>query len=302
MRPALGVGSSSRSTATPTVDRSTVEPRAARSARTARSATRRAATTRAVSRSSIRISRTRRPVLRASSQATRAVRRLPRCSAEVGLGAKRPAPRTHRHPSATRSRVPTRRLSVNGRPRGQPQPACHHRKIRAHPEPRDLPADGPTIRRQGADPRGGRGLRTICPTRLSSAPSNATRTILRAMGVPVETGSNNVLLPRRGRATGSGARTSSCRRSSSPRPRPRRSASRPGSGSPPPRPITPISALAKLRAAGVDPDPSRLRRALAPSIGAREPAFEPLGRRPVTGLRSGFDYRGTAARRSSRGR
>ncbi|HOC12829.1 MAG TPA: WYL domain-containing protein [Propionicimonas sp.] len=52
-----------------------------------------------------------------------------------------------------------------------------------------------------------------------------------------------------------------------------------------------ISALAKLRAAGVDPDPQRLA-GLAPSIGAREPAFASIW--AATGARTPirFDYRG----------
>ena len=54
-----------------------------------------------------------------------------------------------------------------------------------------------------------------------------------------------------------------------------------------------VSALAKLRAAGVDPDPERLS-GLAPSIGAREPAFPSIW--AATGSRTPirFDYRGQA--------
>lgn len=53
------------------------------------------------------------------------------------------------------------------------------------------------------------------------------------------------------------------------------------------------AALAKLRAAGVEPEPERLS-GLAPSIGAREPAFAAVwaataGRTPIR-----FDYHGTA--------
>ncbi len=113
---------------------------------------------------------------------------------------------------------------------------------------------------------------------------------LRAMGVPVETGSNDVLFPdevgyriRRevfelppisftadeaaalglaAQAWGSAARADEA-----------------------------VSALAKLRAAGIDPDAARAA-AITPSVGARETAFDPLweavnGRIPVT-----FVYRG----------
>ncbi|MFZ0531071.1 MAG: WYL domain-containing protein [Propionicimonas sp.] len=54
-----------------------------------------------------------------------------------------------------------------------------------------------------------------------------------------------------------------------------------------------VSALAKLRAAGVDPDPER-HRGLSPSIGASEPAFASIW--AATGSRTPirFDYRGQA--------
>lgn len=52
-----------------------------------------------------------------------------------------------------------------------------------------------------------------------------------------------------------------------------------------------ISALAKLRAAGIDPDPSRLQ-GLAPSVGAREPGFEPLWQATVSRTPVSFGYRG----------
>ena len=54
-----------------------------------------------------------------------------------------------------------------------------------------------------------------------------------------------------------------------------------------------VSALAKLRAAGVDPDPARLS-GLAPSIGAREPAFTSIW--AATGDRTPirFSYKGQA--------
>jgi len=51
------------------------------------------------------------------------------------------------------------------------------------------------------------------------------------------------------------------------------------------------SALAKLRAAGIDPDASRLT-GTSPSIGAKEPAFEPLWQATMTGTAVGFEYRG----------
>lgn len=51
------------------------------------------------------------------------------------------------------------------------------------------------------------------------------------------------------------------------------------------------SALAKLRAAGVDPDPSRLA-ALAPTIAAREPAFDAVWSGYVEQAPISFGYRG----------
>lgn len=51
------------------------------------------------------------------------------------------------------------------------------------------------------------------------------------------------------------------------------------------------SALAKLRAAGVDPDPSRLA-ALAPAIGAREPAFDTVWAAYAERAPISFSYRG----------
>ncbi|MEZ5201177.1 MAG: DNA-binding transcriptional regulator [Micropruina glycogenica] len=52
-----------------------------------------------------------------------------------------------------------------------------------------------------------------------------------------------------------------------------------------------VSALAKLRAAGVDPDASRLS-GLSPSIGAKEAAFEPLWQATMTRTVVAFGYRG----------
>ncbi|MFT3861393.1 helix-turn-helix transcriptional regulator [Micropruina sp.] len=54
-----------------------------------------------------------------------------------------------------------------------------------------------------------------------------------------------------------------------------------------------VSALAKLRAAGIDPDASRLN-GLSPSIGAKEPAFEPLWQATMSRTAVGFGYRGVA--------
>lgn len=56
-----------------------------------------------------------------------------------------------------------------------------------------------------------------------------------------------------------------------------------------------VSALAKLRAGGVDPDPARLA-ALAPSIGAREPAFGSIWDATVDRTPIGFGYRGQQRR------
>lgn len=52
-----------------------------------------------------------------------------------------------------------------------------------------------------------------------------------------------------------------------------------------------VSALAKLRAAGVDPDPTRLS-ALAPSVGAREPAFGGIWAAYAERVPISFGYRG----------
>ena len=52
-----------------------------------------------------------------------------------------------------------------------------------------------------------------------------------------------------------------------------------------------VSALAKLRAAGVDPDPGRLA-ALAPSVGAKEDAFAPLWKAMLDAAPVTFGYRG----------
>ena len=113
---------------------------------------------------------------------------------------------------------------------------------------------------------------------------------LRAMGVPVETGSNDVFFPddvgyrirresyelppvsfTRDEATVLGLAAQVWE-----------SAARADEA---------VSALAKLRAAGVDPEASRIA-ALTPSVGAKEPSFDPLweavnGRVPVT-----FAYHG----------
>lgn len=52
-----------------------------------------------------------------------------------------------------------------------------------------------------------------------------------------------------------------------------------------------VSALAKLRASGVDPDAARLT-GLSPSIGAKEAAFEPLWQATITRTAVAFGYRG----------
>ncbi len=52
-----------------------------------------------------------------------------------------------------------------------------------------------------------------------------------------------------------------------------------------------VSALAKLRAAGIDPDASRLS-GISPSIGAKESAFEPLWQATMTRTAVAFGYRG----------
>jgi proteasome accessory factor B len=56
-----------------------------------------------------------------------------------------------------------------------------------------------------------------------------------------------------------------------------------------------VSALAKLRAAGVDPDPSRLA-ALAPTIGGREPAFASVWAAYVEQAPISFTYKGEVRR------
>jgi proteasome accessory factor B len=55
------------------------------------------------------------------------------------------------------------------------------------------------------------------------------------------------------------------------------------------------SALAKLRAAGIEPDASRLA-ALEPNVSANEPAFEPLWHAVLDRARVSFTYRGGATR------
>lgn len=52
-----------------------------------------------------------------------------------------------------------------------------------------------------------------------------------------------------------------------------------------------VSALAKLRAAGIDPDASRLP-GISPSIGAKESAFEPLWQATISRTAIAFGYRG----------
>lgn len=56
-----------------------------------------------------------------------------------------------------------------------------------------------------------------------------------------------------------------------------------------------VSALAKLRAAGVDPDPERLA-GLAPTIGAREPAFAAIWAATAERVVVGFSYKGQPRR------
>jgi proteasome accessory factor B len=56
-----------------------------------------------------------------------------------------------------------------------------------------------------------------------------------------------------------------------------------------------VSALAKLRAAGVDPDPERLA-GLAPSIGAREPAFAAIWAATAERVTVRFSYKGQPRR------
>ena len=56
-----------------------------------------------------------------------------------------------------------------------------------------------------------------------------------------------------------------------------------------------VSAMAKLRALGVDPDPGRVS-GLSAAIGGREPAFEALWRATVERVPVGFDYRGEPRR------
>ncbi|ROR55873.1 proteasome accessory factor B [Luteococcus japonicus] len=57
-----------------------------------------------------------------------------------------------------------------------------------------------------------------------------------------------------------------------------------------------VNALAKLRAAGVEPDTDRLA-ALEPSVTAMEPAFEPIWRATLQRRRVRFTYRGKAPER-----
>lgn len=52
-----------------------------------------------------------------------------------------------------------------------------------------------------------------------------------------------------------------------------------------------LAAIAKLRAAGIDPDAGRVS-VFAPTMGAREPAFEPLWHTTLTRTPTAFAYRG----------
>ena len=56
-----------------------------------------------------------------------------------------------------------------------------------------------------------------------------------------------------------------------------------------------LSALTKLRAAGIEPDASQLS-SLQPSVSANEPAFEPLWHAVLDRVRVSFDYRGGESR------
>jgi proteasome accessory factor B len=56
-----------------------------------------------------------------------------------------------------------------------------------------------------------------------------------------------------------------------------------------------VSAMAKLRAAGVDPDPGRVD-GLTAAVGAKEPAFEALWQATVDRVPVRFDYRGQPRR------
>lgn len=56
-----------------------------------------------------------------------------------------------------------------------------------------------------------------------------------------------------------------------------------------------MSAIAKLRAAGIEPDTSQLA-SLEPSVQAQEPAFEPLWTAVIQRIRMSFTYRGGARR------
>ncbi|MFC7619138.1 helix-turn-helix transcriptional regulator [Microlunatus sp. GCM10028923] len=56
-----------------------------------------------------------------------------------------------------------------------------------------------------------------------------------------------------------------------------------------------MSAIAKLRAAGIEPDTSQLA-SLEPSVQAQEPAFEPLWNAVLQRIRMSFTYRGGARR------
>jgi len=117
---------------------------------------------------------------------------------------------------------------------------------------------------------------------------------LRAMGVPVETGSNSVLFP-----DDIGYRIR------------RKDFELPPIGFTPEETAAlglaatvwesatqaeqAVSALAKLRAAGVDPDPERLA-GLAPSIGAREPAFAAIWAATAERVTVRFSYKGQPRR------
>ena len=115
---------------------------------------------------------------------------------------------------------------------------------------------------------------------------------LRAMGVPVETGSNSVLFPDdvgyRIRRTDfelpplefDAAETAVLGLASDVWDQARLAGAT-------------VKALAKLRAAGLDPDASRVA-GFAPTMGAREPAFEPLWQATITRTPVAFRHSGVA--------
>ena len=112
---------------------------------------------------------------------------------------------------------------------------------------------------------------------------------LREMGIPLETGSNEVLLRRRGRLPDPARTPMRCRRSRSTQKSWPCSGSPPACGSTPRWPGATGRAIRKLESAGVDVDPEALA-VVEPRVDAAEPAFAALWDAVQQRRRVRFDY------------